>query len=478
MDPRERTASIPASLGLLLAAIAAAGCPDHDPGSPLVDSVSPARGVNTKTTQVSILGSRYSPAVLANFDEVENARVDAAFKASLGQTELESITFVSPTELSAVVPKGMTPGLYNLSLVDPAGRKGFLKDAFEVTAPPHPDGGQDAPDGARGEAIPEGGTGETGLRDAVGEGDGHAPQETGADKGAKDQAADKAKKDSTPVDGGATCSWSGTAWTFATPTAVTELNSSSTESEPVLSDDGLKVWFASYRGGNNDIYTGTRTSTTGTFTGIAAWSGLNTTSSETHFAMSANQLAAILATDRSGGKGGSDLWVATRTSTATSWTTAAFTPASSINTTSDEFDGVLSRDGLRVYFCSNGLGGSGSWELATATRSGTTSAFGTPTLMTSLNSSALDSNPTLSSDELLIIFSSFRTGGSGDADLYYATRTSTSTAFSAPKALPVVNSASLEGEPFLTYDKCEIYFASDRTGGLGSWDIYRAKFVP
>jgi len=41
-----------------------------------------------------------------------------------------------------------------------------------------------------------------------------------------------------------------------------------------------------------------------------------------------------------------------------------------------------------------------------------------------------------------------------------------------------VNSTAFEGDPFLTPDGCTLYFVSDRSGGLGGRDIWRATIVP
>jgi hypothetical protein len=51
----------------------------------------------------------------------------------LGETALTEVTWVSETELSAVVPWGMDPGVYALTVENPAGETSTLADAFTVT---------------------------------------------------------------------------------------------------------------------------------------------------------------------------------------------------------------------------------------------------------------------------------------------------------------------------------------------------------
>jgi Tol biopolymer transport system component len=93
-------------------------------------------------------------------------------------------------------------------------------------------------------------------------------------------------------------------------------------------------------------------------------------------------------------------------------------------------------------------------------------------LLAQLNSTENDSNPALTADERLIVYTSSRPGGAGDGDLWYAVRDDQGT-FGAPQPLPAINTASYEGEPFISLDGCELYFVSDRPGGQGHWDIHR-----
>jgi hypothetical protein len=57
-----------------------------------------------------------------------------------------------------------------------------------------------------------------------------------------------------------------------------------------------------------------------------------------------------------------------------------------------------------------------------ARRSTPTSAFGTPTRVSTVNSTAFDADPLPSADERYLMFVSNRAGGLGDFDIYEATR--------------------------------------------------------
>jgi Tol biopolymer transport system component len=87
-----------------------------------------------------------------------------------------------------------------------------------------------------------------------------------------------------------------------------------------------------------------------------------------------------------------------------------------------------------------------------------------------------DSSPFISADGLSLYFASNRPGGSGDFDLLVATRTPASETWSEPVNLgQSINSSSLEWHPSLTADGLELYFDSDRPGGQGSWDLWVSK---
>ncbi len=83
--------------------------------------------------------------------------------------------------------------------------------------------------------------------------------------------------------------------------------------------------------------------------------------------------------------------------------------------------------------------------------------------------------PTLSSDELTIYFSSDRKGGAGGNDLWVAVRKSKSAPFGHPINLgPDINTKGDEMFPFLRGDTT-LYFASNGHGGMGGLDIFESK---
>jgi len=103
--------------------------------------------------------------------------------------------------------------------------------------------------------------------------------------------------------------------------------------------------------------------------------------------------------------------------------------------------------------------------------------FGKPTNLGSIvNSASSDWGCCTSSDGLSLLFSSNREGGSGGWDIWMSTRLTTAGEWESPENLgPVVNSSSLDGYPAISTDGLELYFMSDRQGGVGGVDLYVAK---
>lgn len=151
-----------------------------------------------------------------------------------------------------------------------------------------------------------------------------------------------------------------------------------------------------------------------------------------------------------------------------------------INSEYGEGSPIVSSDGLELYFHSNRPDGFGGVDLWKATRSSVGDEWGDPVnLGEAVNSPANEIAPTLSSDGLELYFSDFinlREGGQGKSDIWVTTRASRSSDWSTPVNLgPVVNTAGEEITPEISPDGLELYFETDRPGGLGSDDLWVAR---
>lgn len=131
---------------------------------------------------------------------------------------------------------------------------------------------------------------------------------------------------------------------------------------------------------------------------------------------------------------------------------------------------TFSADELTAYVSSNRAGGVGGFDLYYATRASVSDAFGAPVLLPNVNDVTQDYGASLSDDGLTLYFDSHR--GTGNDDIYVATRTSTSAEFGTPGVLAGVNDATHQDQvTSISADQLTMYIGSDRAG---DWDVYRA----
>ena len=99
-----------------------------DPIAPTVSAVGPSSAPNDIDTPVTITGTDFT-AVMDDTGTV----VLTPPTASLGGALLTNVTYVDSTTLTATVPWGIDPGIYQLTVVNPDGGSGSLPGAFTVT---------------------------------------------------------------------------------------------------------------------------------------------------------------------------------------------------------------------------------------------------------------------------------------------------------------------------------------------------------
>lgn len=95
--------------------------------------------------------------------------------------------------------------------------------------------------------------------------------------------------------------------------------------------------------------------------------------------------------------------------------------------------------------------------------------FGPPTAVSALNAAGNDIQPNVRKDGREIVFSSNRV--SGDQDIWAATRESTDDPWSAPVPVGAVNTAAAETRPSLSWDARTLLFGR-LPGGEGASDLY------
>lgn len=153
-----------------------------------------------------------------------------------------------------------------------------------------------------------------------------------------------------------------------------------------------------------------------------------------------------------------------------------------VNSRFADFDPFISKDGLSLYFAAGpGRGGSGGRDLWVARRASIDDPWEPPqNLGPTINTAAHESKPTLSVDGHRLYFASNRPGGLGDWDLYVSRRRDKRDDFAWEPPVNLgngVNSAeSEESAVTLLEDDATgatiLYFGSNRLGGPGDFDIY------
>jgi hypothetical protein len=197
--------------------------------------------------------------------------------------------------------------------------------------------------------------------------------------------------------------------------------------------------------------------------------GINTTAIEGQGHLSSDRLTLYFVSDRAGGPGAEDLYVATRASeTATFGTPMVI---ANVNSASFEEGPVISADGLLLYF-SSARGNGTTHELFVATRTTVAGAFAAPTLLLNVNSTGQDLPTHVNAAQTALYIQSDR---SGNYEIYRATRATTTQVFDVPVAVAALNDpAASDGGAVLTGDELTVYFSSTRAGGAGGYDVYKA----
>jgi len=181
-----------------------------------------------------------------------------------------------------------------------------------------------------------------------------------------------------------------------------------------------------------------------------------------------------------GGYGREDIWVCRRQSPEDGWGPAV-NLGPPVNTSACDSTPSISADELELYFSNVGPsgstyrpGGHGGGDIWVAKRKNKDENWGNPVnLGPTINSSSMETYPNISADGLSLFFASTRPGGYGSCDVYMVTRTTIDDDWSTPVNVGVPpNTSSFEGFPNISADGRVLFFYSNRSGGYGGMDIY------
>jgi OmpA-OmpF porin, OOP family len=143
-----------------------------------------------------------------------------------------------------------------------------------------------------------------------------------------------------------------------------------------------------------------------------------------------------------------------------------------INTTSNEGAATISGDGKTLVFAAcNRPGGIGDCDLYISSKTGKEWSKA-ENMGKVVNSSAWDSQPTLSADGRTLYFTSNRGGGIGKEDIW-VTYLQEDESWKAPQNLgPGINTPSRDMAPYIHGSGTTLYFVSDGHLGMGGLDVF------
>lgn len=238
---------------------------------------------------------------------------------------------------------------------------------------------------------------------------------------------------------------------------VPTINTPQLDWAPEESADGLTLYFGSNRSGDPELYRSTRAS-------VAASWGMPTVITELVANGDEEDNPTVSPDETELIYGRSNTYRTTRPNKTALWAT----PVETVLTSGQ--GPFLSADGRTLYYTAFINGGYDMYYVTRADRSASfIQANALP--LASINTGGEDGWPYLTDDELTIYFSS---DAAGSIDLWTATRNTKTDPFGPATLVEVVNSPQTEYDAEISDDGTTLWFASNRPGGMGDFDIYAA----
>lgn len=174
------------------------------------------------------------------------------------------------------------------------------------------------------------------------------------------------------------------------------------------------------------------------------------------------------ASTRPGGKGGFDLCKCAFAHGA--WQTADDLTLTALNSTADDTEPFVTSAPRRLLFASNRAGGYGGYDLYRSEY--TTDGWTVPVnLGAGVNTPYNELGPACDNSQTRLYFYSDRPGGLGNYDIYAAAAAGATWSGAVNLGAPI-NTAGLDAMPGLTPEGNKLFFSSTRTGGMGNTDIW------
>jgi len=373
-------------------ALSATACASRADVQTSVDHVEPASALNVADTPVRIEGSGFHFAITNSLDNGKTSP-SPTLEVTLGDLPLVDPVWVDEQHVDAVVPSGLAPGPYDVT-VSIGGQRGMLAGGFTVEAL-----------GAFSAPTPIVPLASTALDD---------------DPTMTADGLELYFNSDRPGGTGSADIWVSTRTSrsdpWGPPAPVTAVNTIDLETTPGVSADGLELYWSSDTPGGmggTDIYRATRASRSDPWSSPMQVSELATTFAEHGVQPTASGLTLVFNSDRSGA---TQLYMTTRATKADPWTTPV--PIAELGAFADADPALVDLERTLVFH-SQMRGGLGSTDIFITSRASTQDPFGTPNPLTELNSTASDSDCWMSEDTRHVVFTSDR---SGVSQIYEASR--------------------------------------------------------
>jgi outer membrane protein OmpA-like peptidoglycan-associated protein/Tol biopolymer transport system component len=146
-------------------------------------------------------------------------------------------------------------------------------------------------------------------------------------------------------------------------------------------------------------------------------------------------------------------------------------PSKGLNSKEWDSQPAISCDGKTMYFASNRAGGKGGTDLWRSTL-GKNGVWGPPVNMSAINTTGDEEAPYIAPDGISLYFSSNGHPGLGEADIFRTVLQDDETWTSPVNLGPAVNTPFREAGIVISPDGRLAYFASARDGGRGGLDVY------
>lgn len=186
--------------------------------------------------------------------------------------------------------------------------------------------------------------------------------------------------------------------------------------------------------------------------------------------ITADELAIYWHSTRTGGAGSGDIWMSTRKSLTTPWSTPV--NVKELNTTDNEYYVTVRPDNLEIIV-SRYISATTGTDLWSSTRAKTTDPWGAPVMLTSLNTADWEDDPNFRGDGLELFFSSSRAGLSQKTGIWHVTRKTLTSAWGAATLVKEIDTAYDDHSPAVSGDGLTLFFSIyGYPGGTGSSDYF------